>query len=390
VDPEDAKKRFETEQKILELKIEESRLSSEFEKDLKKIDSHQTQYLAGLEKEAELIGQLQDLTSAALKARTISELEAGKLAIEHRRALLEIERERAKVAQEILKQDEERVKEFLKLANLQEEELERRRKLVEATYPGRAQQSFDEFRQRQALERQMGGGLELGAIAGMQEAVAEIGTSAQIVGRAMTTYIGGAVDSIAGGIRGLLSMTMTWGDALKSIGTGILNSVIDAISRMFAEWIIGRILVTKAEVVATGIETAAKAPGALLTSISSYGVAAAVGVAALIAAMAAIGGSFASGGYTGAGSRTEPAGIVHRGEYVVPASAVSRIGVDSLRDMTAGGFGPSASPASGGRSLNQNFNIFMDRRAWIDANRDDIEAIAIDAMRRSGWRTPYA
>ena len=33
---------------------------------------------------------------------------------------------------------------------------------------------------------------------------------------------------------------------------------------------------------------------------------------------------FADGGFTGPGSRNEPAGIVHRGEYVVPASATTR------------------------------------------------------------------
>lgn len=36
------------------------------------------------------------------------------------------------------------------------------------------------------------------------------------------------------------------------------------------------------------------------------------------------GGSFASGGYTGPGGRNEPAGIVHRGEYVVPKHQVNQ------------------------------------------------------------------
>jgi hypothetical protein len=47
-------------------------------------------------------------------------------------------------------------------------------------------------------------------------------------------------------------------------------------------------------------------------------------------------------------------------------------------------------PSTGGRTLNQKLNVFLDRRAWIAASRDDIEAIAIDAMSRAGWRTPHA
>ncbi|NAE18056.1 hypothetical protein [Enterococcus hirae] len=39
---------------------------------------------------------------------------------------------------------------------------------------------------------------------------------------------------------------------------------------------------------------------------------------------------FAAGGYTGHGGKYEPAGIVHRGEFVIPKEAVSRIGVGPL------------------------------------------------------------
>ncbi len=44
-------------------------------------------------------------------------------------------------------------------------------------------------------------------------------------------------------------------------------------------------------------------------------------------------GSFAVGGYTGTGAKYAPAGVVHRGEYVFPQEAVSRLGVDYLRAL---------------------------------------------------------
>jgi len=46
-----------------------------------------------------------------------------------------------------------------------------------------------------------------------------------------------------------------------------------------------------------------------------------------------IGGGFAAGGYTGAGGRFEPAGIVHKGEYVLSAAATKAIGVPALEAL---------------------------------------------------------
>ena len=64
---------------------------------------------------------------------------------------------------------------------------------------------------------------------------------------------------------------------------------------------------------------------------------------------------FAGGGYTGDGGRTEPAGVVHRGEYVVRASEVEKPGVRQLLDaindgmpgFARGGYvsGPMPSPS---------------------------------------------
>ncbi|MBA9050786.1 MULTISPECIES: phage tail tape measure protein [Streptomyces] len=42
---------------------------------------------------------------------------------------------------------------------------------------------------------------------------------------------------------------------------------------------------------------------------------------------------FAAGGYTGAGGKFTPAGIVHRGEYVIPKDATSKIGLGNLEYM---------------------------------------------------------
>lgn len=49
--------------------------------------------------------------------------------------------------------------------------------------------------------------------------------------------------------------------------------------------------------------------------------------------LGAIGGGFANGGYTGDGGKHQPAGVVHKGEYVMPKAVVQRVGVDRLAGL---------------------------------------------------------
>ncbi|WP_313141971.1 phage tail tape measure protein [Leclercia sp.] len=58
------------------------------------------------------------------------------------------------------------------------------------------------------------------------------------------------------------------------------------------------------------------------------------GVGIVGAVSSAIG--FAGGGYTGSGGKYEPAGVVHRGEFVFTKEATSRIGVGNLYSMMRG------------------------------------------------------
>lgn len=59
---------------------------------------------------------------------------------------------------------------------------------------------------------------------------------------------------------------------------------------------------------------------------------------------------FADGGYTGDGGKYEPAGVVHRGEYVMPKKAVNRIGVRNLAAMHSGALKGYASGGYVGRA----------------------------------------
>lgn len=81
---------------------------------------------------------------------------------------------------------------------------------------------------------------------------------------------------------------------------------------------------------------------------------------------------FAAGGYTGPGGKFEPAGIVHRGEYVLPKSFVDRVGVgylDSLQSGIARPAMPSFGGAGGGmRGGNVTVNNYS--RSNVRAEQD--------------------
>ncbi|EGU7020673.1 phage tail tape measure protein [Escherichia coli] len=77
---------------------------------------------------------------------------------------------------------------------------------------------------------------------------------------------------------------------------------------------------------------------------------------------------FATGGFTGTGGKYEPAGIVHRGEFIFTKEATSRIGVGNLyrlmRGYAEGGYvGGAGSPAqmrrAEGISFNQNNHVVI-------------------------------
>jgi phage-related minor tail protein len=118
--------------------------------------------------------------------------------------------------------------------------------------------------------------------------------------------------------------------------------------------------------------------------------------------------SFETGGYTGAGGRMTPAGVVHKGEFVMPADVVAKRGpgyfyalMDSLRferpmpalaGYATGGLVGMNAPAAEGvrveanRPTQNRFNIglFNDPAAlqrW--AQSQEGETVILDVLRRN-------
>lgn len=230
----------------------------------------------------------------------------------------------------------------------------------------------------------------------------QFGTVAQEMAAMFAEVFNAATASISNSIQGLIYGTMTWGAALANIGTGIVRSIIQSFSDMLASWIMTHVLMKgvlagwsaiKAAFVAKDVavsnageaaKTPALATNATLASISSWGVAVGIGLAAIAAVLAAT-GAFKEGGYTGDGDPNAFAGVVHRGEYVVPADAVDRIGVGTLEAITSGdSIGTPVVTSSGSPSpITLNMGVFDDPRRLSDwARSNEGRFVLVDIMRQ--------
>ncbi|MDU2485439.1 phage tail tape measure protein [Citrobacter freundii] len=125
------------------------------------------------------------------------------------------------------------------------------------------------------------------------------------------------------GLSDMLTELMTTGKAsVKEFGKSMLKMILDVTNRLMVAYAIQA---------AMGWINGNAGGGGGSTPGGAY-------------ANAAAGVSFDSGGYTGAGGKYEPAGIVHRDEFVFTKEATKRIGVDNLyRLMNNGNLGRYAS-----------------------------------------------
>lgn len=174
---------------------------------------------------------------------------------------------------------------------------------------------------------------------------------------ATNTY--SAVSSVAGsaltGLSDMLTNLMTTGKAsIKEFGMSMLKMIAEVVNRLLVAYAVQQALGW-----ISGSAGGGSTPSGAYTS-------------------AAANVGFDSGGYTGYGSKFEPAGIVHKDEFVFTKEATNRIGVDNLyRLMNGGALGRYASGGlvgggSGGGSQagtpGINVDIYVDNKGNATAN----------------------
>ena len=228
----------------------------------------------------------------------------------------------------------------------------------------------------------------------------QFGTVAQQMASTFADVFNSAISSISNGITGLIMGTMSWGQALMMIGTTILTTIVQSIVQMGVRWVATQILmatvgksIMAASLAATmpiaAASSAVWATPATLATIASYGAAAAAAPGFILGAqgmvLAQSLAAFKTGGYTGDGNPNDVAGIVHRGEFVVPADAVDRIGLSTLQSITAAGAsdpGAFTSPAAPG-PITLNMGVFDNPGRLADwAKSNEGRTVLVDIMRQ--------
>src|SRR5690625_5956537 len=114
-----------------------------------------------------------------------------------------------------------------------------------------------------------------------------------------------------------------------------------------------------------------------------------------------VSGYYASGGYTGDGGKYEPAGIVHRGEYVFSKEAVNKLGVGTVERLHRNSKGYASGGLVGGSAVGTTspsveVNIINKSGQPVSAGQPKVRMdnmgrmvvdVMLDDLRRNG---PYA
>lgn len=225
---------------------------------------------------------------------------------------------------------------------------------------------------------------------GASEAWANFAAEAENFSGMAADLVGGQLSTLTEGVgtffTSIIDGSASVGEAFANLGLTMVNSIINALAQMAAQWLVYQGLTmlgigqktaavvtgaaaetaavtaseaakttatlaatatttatslaatattTAAQTAAAGTTLAAWLPAALVASIGSFGAAAVVGGGALLAAFALIKG-FKEGGYTGGSGPNDVVGVVHGKEFVFTAEETARIGVNNLQAIASG------------------------------------------------------
>jgi len=135
---------------------------------------------------------------------------------------------------------------------------------------------------------------------GWGNAVKDLGTVYSNLANTIKGTVGAAISGVSQGITGLIEGTLTWGQALRNIGTSILNIVIDGLVKMFAAMVLGNQTTAASEEAKQAATLPGKLVSMLATAVTEGGWAAAAliaaGVAGLVVGVGMAAGAFAEGG----------------------------------------------------------------------------------------------
>jgi len=302
--------------------------------------------------------------------------------IDLRQQLVALEAKRADIETDFT---QTQVQKWAQRKAILEQERDLQQKIIDilrerATQPGLSQQERDQLagQANTAESRVTAVGRQIGGLgpdptsfsdqwsAALTKLQDQFGTVAQNIAQTFNDVISGSINTISTQLTNVIIGTESWANALRGIGTTILQSIIQGIIQIGLKWVANLILGTAATTASIAVQTAviggfAAAASALLTTpallatVASYGTAAVLAPGELAAAIAAAKGitavgslaGYERGGFTGNLPTNQAAGTVHGKEFVFSAPATSAIGVQTLSAMhnaALNGAGSGGSP----------------------------------------------
>lgn len=176
----------------------------------------------------------------------------------------------------------------------------------------------------QAMQQAASAGRDYGDAIEFAQVKAQLLVAAQSDGKAITPQLTAEIDELA-------KSYVTAGMSAEQAATKLKQ--VDAAGQKGAEALSGMFMS-----VFTGAQTAEQAVLGLLQQLAEAAMnnmLMQLFTGPLSGVSSTVGGvmGFASGGYTGNGRKYEPAGVVHRGEYVISKRATERLGVANLEAL---------------------------------------------------------
>jgi hypothetical protein len=240
----------------------------------------------------------------------------------------------------------------------------------------------------------------LGFLGGLRAELAAFQREALYAGdtfaRGLVNVVKDGAQQMSQAIGGIVTGTTRAGQAWLELGRNAIQALLQVVAQYISAklamaavdtFVANKTVAENARVTISGLAAGAgksAGEGGWAGLLIYIGVATAV-MAALMALATAVTSGFAAGGYTGDGPRDEPAGLVHRGEWVMPASTVAAWGPEAMAAIQAG---PPAYHAALAYNAPVNDNrikvaIFDDRARLRDFWRsDEGRGVFVDLLRQ--------
>lgn len=269
------------------------------------------------------------------------------------------------------------------------------------------------------LRRRRSGSVRAG-VTDFAEGLTGFEDRAKLVAETLNGTLRPAMQGVSDAIYGMVTGTATWGQVFLQVGSQILKSIIDIGVQFVTQQLLMQLAskttanVNKTTTIENNANNATNMQTGLAAGVgTSAGQGGWVGVliylgviAAALAAVAAMSGGFAEGGYTGDGGKYDPAGIVHRGEFVMPKQVVDSWGPAHFQRylnpaatfappqfggaFAAGGLvglgaiGAAAASASKKQNFGVNVAVVNSRQAMREFQRRDGSKVVMDQMKKRG------